>query len=75
MKVAMNYYKIEVMGKVMTRIINETIKKVRDMKKNIPFSIMKKKYWATLIYRKIRARKLKCRKINEEILNKRRCEA
>ena len=67
----MNYHKMEVMDKVITKIINEAIEKVEDMKRNILFSTIKKKYQANLIYRKMRARKLKDGKIDEDIFNKR----
>ena len=63
----MNYHKMEVMDKVITKIINEAIEKVEDMKRNILFSTIKKKYQANLIYRKMRVRKLKGGKVNEDI--------
>ena len=45
------------------------------MKRNIPFLHIKKKYWANLLCRKMRVRKLKDGKVDKDILNKRRCEA
>ena len=45
------------------------------MKRNIPFLIIKKRYWVNLMRRKMIVRKLKGGKINEDILNKRRSEA
>ena len=44
MTVAMTYHKIEVMDTIITRIINEAIKKVEGMKRNILFLHIKKKY-------------------------------
>ena len=75
MTVAMTYHKMKVIDIIIIRIINEAIKKVKDMKRNIPFLHIKKKYWANLLCRKMRVRKLKDGKVDKDILNKRRCEA
>ena len=63
------------MDTIIARIINGVIKKIESIKRNIPFSHVKKKCQTNLIYRKIRVRKLKGGKVNEDILNKRRCKS
>ena len=63
------------MDTIIARIINGVIKKIESIKRNIPFSHVKKKCQTNLIYRKMRVRKLKDGKVDKDILNKRRCEA
>ena len=55
--------------------MNETIKKVEGMKKNISFSSIKKQWWVNLMYRKMKLQQLKGGKVDEDILQKKKEEA
>ena len=42
MKISTTYYQMEVVDNIITRIMNEAIKKIEGMKRNIPFLSIKK---------------------------------
>ena len=68
MKISAIYHQIEVVNNIIIRIMNETIKKVEGMKKNISFSSIKKQWWVNLMYRKMKLQQLKGGKVDEDIL-------
>ena len=70
-----SYHQMEKVDQKITQIINEAIKKIEGMKRNIPYSSKKKIGWARIVYYKMKLRQSKGVKIDTVLLNKKREEA